>query len=620
MTPDRWRELKEALDRLAGLSAEERTAALAALCARDPQLGDAAARLLAATPPDDIPSVPPIATPAPIAPGTRLGPYEVMALLGRGGMGEVWRARDTTLRREVALKVLPASMAQDAHRLARFRREAQLLASLNHPHIGSIYGFEEGGSSPALVLELVEGQTLATRLRRGPLPVEEALRLGAEIAEALEAAHERGVVHRDLKPGNVMQRTDGTVKVLDFGLATALRAEDADVTATALPTAGFPVTHPGLVMGTPAYMSPEQARGEPVDRRADIWAFGCVLYEMLTGRAAFGASTVTGSLARVLEGRVDLDALPPDTPSSVHRLVRRCLERLPRNRLQHIGDARADIADALAHELADAAAPGALRRPSSGHAVTTRVGGARRIVAIGSVLVVVAAVAAFLYFRTSGPAAGGEEGFSLQTARVERLTITGDASLPAITPDGRYVAYVRTDRRGDSLWLRQMTAPTAEEIVPPRAGSRILAVTMSPDGADFVVREGDRNSLERVPLVGGRATIITDNVHSSPWRTCPATGGQKSRPWRSPSGGSRSAAGGDRRPSARAALHRRARKGDAGRSPRRSRRTSLAWRSRRYDNAARPILRSSNWVPDNGNPKTLSRVSVVLGGVRADAG
>ncbi len=289
----------------------------------------------------------------PLTPGTTLGPYSVTALIGQGGMGEVYRARDTKLGRDVALKVLPDVFADDPERLARFQREARVLASLNHPNIASIYGLEESGDTRALVLELVEGPTLAERIAQGAIPVDEALPIAKQIAEALEAAHEKGVIHRDLKPANIKVRDDGTVKVLDFGLAKALDTAPAD-DLDQLPTRTSEATQTGTVLGTAAYMSPEQARGKSVDRRSDIWAFGVVLYEMLTGTRAFQGEAVADCLAKIIERNPDYDALPPDVPPSIRQLVFRCLEKDQRERLRDIGDARIEIKQALATPPNDA--------------------------------------------------------------------------------------------------------------------------------------------------------------------------------------------------------------------------------------------------------------------------
>jgi len=264
--------------------------------------------------------------------GTRLGPYEILSPLGAGGMGEVYRARDAKLNREVAIKVLPEALAEDAERLARFQREAQVLAALNHPHIAAIYGLEKSGNVEALVLELVEGETLAEKIAAGPVPIEEALAIARQIADALEAAHEKGIVHRDLKPANVKVTPDGKVKVLDFGLAKALTGDRSSPDVTHSPTLTAAATQAGVVIGTAAYMSPEQARGRSVDKRADIWAFGAVLYEMLSGRKAFEGETVSDTLAAVLRADIDWAALPRETPSSVRRVLRRCLDRDPPTR------------------------------------------------------------------------------------------------------------------------------------------------------------------------------------------------------------------------------------------------------------------------------------------------
>ncbi len=304
--------------------------------------------------------------------GTRLGPYEISTQIGKGGMGEVYRALDPNLGRQVAIKVLPDTFARDPERLARFEREAKTLAALNHSNIAQIYGLEKADGVRALVMELVEGSTLAERIAQGPIPVNEALAIARQIAEALEAAHELGIVHRDLKPANIKVRPDGTVKVLDFGLAKAM--DTAGSTGSAPGAPGHPsalsmsptITSPalltgaGIILGTASYMSPEQARGKAVDKRSDVWAFGCVLYEMLTGRRAFAGDDVTDVLARVLERDVDLGAIPASVPPAVHRLLRRCLAKDPRQRLSGIDAARLEIDDALTArpEIARAAPTG----------------------------------------------------------------------------------------------------------------------------------------------------------------------------------------------------------------------------------------------------------------------
>ena len=296
--------------------------------------------------------------------GTRIGPYEVTASLGAGGMGEVFRARDTRLDRDVALKILPAGFSSDPERLVRFEREAKTLAALNHPNIAAIHGIEDarrddGTVSRALIMELVDGEDLSQRLARGPISIEEALPIARQIALALEAAHEQGIVHRDLKPANVRVKPDGTVKVLDFGLAKAGVATGAPGTDLMnSPTITSPMTMQGTILGTAAYMAPEQARGQVVDRRADIWAFGCVLYEMLTGHRPFDGSSVTDVLAAVVKSDPDWRALPADTPGAVRRVLRRCLTRDRGERLQHIGDARLEL---LAGPEPDAIAPATVR-------------------------------------------------------------------------------------------------------------------------------------------------------------------------------------------------------------------------------------------------------------------
>ena len=272
--------------------------------------------------------------------GSRLGHYAVTALIGEGGMGQVYQATDTKLNRQVALKILPEAFATDPDRLARFQREAQVLASLNHPNIAAIHGIEESDDTRALVLELVEGPTLSDRIRQGPIPLDEALRIARQIAEGLEAAHDVGVIHRDLKPANIKVRNDGTVKVLDFGLAKVLRGEGDDVALAERTTVVGADTRYGVVLGTTAYMSPEQTRGKPVDKRTDVWSFGCVLYAVLTGRGAFARQTDPDTVAAVLAEQPDWDQVPASTPDALLELLQQCMAKQVRDRLRDIGDAR----------------------------------------------------------------------------------------------------------------------------------------------------------------------------------------------------------------------------------------------------------------------------------------
>jgi TolB-like protein/tetratricopeptide (TPR) repeat protein len=360
MHADRWRRVEELYHAASARPVAERGAFLSEVCAGDARLREEVASLLAQPVSADGPlehAARGVASPtmSRFAAGTRLGPYEIAGPLGTGGMGEVYRARDSQLNRDVALKVLPELSALDPDRLARFRREAQVLASLNHPNIGAIYGLEDAGPSPgseqaairALVLELVDGPTLAERIAQGPIPLQDALPIARQVCEALAAAHEQGVVHRDLKPANIKLRPDGTVKVLDFGLAKVFLGEGSRADRSQSPTVAAGGTQEGLILGTAAYMSPEQARGLAVDKRTDIWAFGCVLDEMLTGRARFHGPTVTDTLAAILEREPEWDTLPGATPPAIRRVLQRCLEKDPKRRLRDIADARMEIEDAL---------------------------------------------------------------------------------------------------------------------------------------------------------------------------------------------------------------------------------------------------------------------------------
>ena len=390
-----------------------------------------------------------------LAPGTRFGIYEVLSVIGSGGMGEVYRARDTRLQRDVALKVLPDRFSRNTERLARFEREAHVLASLSHPNIATIHGIEHVGGISALVLEVVEGQTLAERLRRGPLPIDASLEIAHQMAEALEAAHERGIVHRDLKPANVMVTPENRVKLLDFGVAKVFDSPIEGGTPASNSNGAIRDTQPGLVPGTAAYMSPEQARGEVIDRRSDIWAFGCVLFEMLTGRSPFQGRTVAESLTKVLDGHPEFEALPKATPIATRRLLRLCLERSPRQRLQHIGDARVDIADTRSRRDEP---PSARRSAASSYRRRLQ------LVTVGAGLLAVAVLSGWL---------AGSRSTSQAAAPVVRFTVipTGEAVAAvgrsiAISPDGSRLAYVA----GGWLWLRELAATEAVQM-PGTEGS-----------------------------------------------------------------------------------------------------------------------------------------------------
>ncbi|MET0214308.1 MAG: serine/threonine-protein kinase [Vicinamibacterales bacterium] len=350
MTSERWKQITEVFHAVLAEHTSARVGYLDRACAGDRTLREEVDAMLAAH--DDRGDF----GEAPVhgsreaelrfANGEMIGACRVATLIGAGGMGEVYKAHDTRLGRDVAIKVLPAAFTADPERLARFEREARVLAALNHPQIAAIYGLEEAGDTRALILELVDGDTLSELLQRGPIPVKQALTIAAQIAAALETAHERGIIHRDLKPANIKATQAGAVKVLDFGLAKAYTGAN-DGSDLSQPPGLTTAAHRGAPLGTPAFMSPEQARGDTVDKRADIWAFGCVLFEMLTGRRAFPGETLSDTIASVLAREPDWSALPPETPSIIRRLLRRCLAKERSERLPDIGVARMDIAEAL---------------------------------------------------------------------------------------------------------------------------------------------------------------------------------------------------------------------------------------------------------------------------------
>src|SRR5580700_7619871 len=328
MTPERWRQITELFHAARTRDPAQRDALLADACREDPALQREVAAMLAGHEKAGVFGEAPLFTPSSrLDPGFSLGPYRIERLIGAGGMGEVYRARDTTLGRDVAIKILSRFFTSDPERLTRFEREARMLAAVNHPHIGAIYGVEDADGVRGLVLELVEGPTLADRLTAGPIPVIEALTIARQIADALDAAHEKGIIHRDLKPANVKVTPGGKVKVLDFGLAKALAGDGTTNDPANSATLSRAATAQGVILGTAAYMSPEQARSQAVDTRTDMWAFGCMLYELLTGKQAFQGDTVTEILAGVLRGEPDWSALPAATPTTVRALLRRCLQK-----------------------------------------------------------------------------------------------------------------------------------------------------------------------------------------------------------------------------------------------------------------------------------------------------
>jgi eukaryotic-like serine/threonine-protein kinase len=447
-----------------------------------------------------------------------IGQYEVIAKLGEGGMGEVYRARDPKLGRDVALKILPVALAHDSQSMARLEREARALAALNNPNIAAIYGLEESDGLRALVMELVEGETLAERIHgtagtaAKPMPAEEALPIAKQIAEALEYAHERGVIHRDLKPANVKITPEGVVKVLDFGLAKVLSDQDsmAPVSANS-PTLSAMATQAGIILGTAAYMAPEQAKGKPVDKRADIWAFGCVLYEMLAGRKPFDGETISDLLAAVIRAEPDWTALPGTTPASIQKLIHRCLVKDPKQRLRDIGDARIAIEETLS---GGADAGGADAAVSGGTiAEARRASRLRRAMpwALGASTVLLAAIAAYFVFQPK------------PRQNVVRFTITPPENTQfvyggemGISPDGRDVAFIAQAGPDKPwvLWVRPLDSLTA---VPIQGTEGASAPFWSPDSQQIGFYAGGK--LEKVALAGGPPQTLCDanNTAGGDW-------------------------------------------------------------------------------------------------------
>jgi serine/threonine protein kinase len=428
--------------------------------------------------------------------GRQIGRYKILSLLGVGGMGEVYRARDTTLGRDVAIKVLPSMFTSDEPRLARFQREARTLAALNHPHIASIYGTEDEGDLHAIVLELVDGATLADRIAKGAIPLKETLRIAREIADALDGAHDKGIVHRDLKPANVKLTASGAVKVLDFGLAKAAAGVEMpdDDSSQTLARDG---TREGIVLGTPAYMSPEQARGQPIDKRADVWAFGCVLFEMLTGHAPFDRPTVSEILAAVIERDVDFSMLPASTPGSVRRVLRRCLEKDPAFRLRDIGDARFDLTEEAAEQ------------PTSPLPAVRRHHAARNAAAVMLLVAIVAAAAAigWIVARQRGGTVAQAVGVRSSILLSDFEDLTGSPSQHfSLSPDGtRLAVAVRGSDGRSELWIRPLDKNSSIHL---DGAEDALAPFWSPDGDAVGYFSGMR--LMTIPASGGTPSRICD--------------------------------------------------------------------------------------------------------------
>jgi serine/threonine-protein kinase len=471
-----------------------------------------------------------------LTPGTKLGQYEIRELIGKGGMGEVYRAHDHKLKRDVALKLLPEQFARSPERLARFRREAELLASLNHPNIAAIYGVEDEGDKHCLVMELVLGETLAERLQsrdregaglwkpsatgtvpHGGLPLEEALPIALQIAEAVEAAHEKSVVHRDLKPANVKITPQGKVKVLDFGLAKALADDEApeDEISSSAPTISPSRTEPGVILGTAAYMAPEQARGKKVDKRADAWAFGCVLYELLTGQGAFQRrhpspdreggvpqiplDTVQDVLARVLQSEPDWSLLPETTPASVRSLLRRCLQKDVQRRLQHIGDARIDLEEIIA-------AAAALTLPAPAAAAAPPPRALRRWVLLSGLACLILVAVTGLVVWNLRPALPRQPVSRLVVPLPPNEQLAGiDRSILALSPDGSHLAYIARGGGVQQLYLRAMDGLETRPI-PGTEGA--LNPFFSPDGQWIGFFAGGK--LKKVSTSGGATLTLCD--------------------------------------------------------------------------------------------------------------
>ena len=517
MTPERWREVERICEGALACAPSERPAYVSAACGGDDALRKEVESLLAnAASAEHFIEKPAIAAAEALAglsglsAGQRVGPYHIVGKLGAGGMGEVYRARDTQLGREVAIKVLPTLFTSDAERLARFEREARLLASLNHPNIATIHGVEHVDGIHALVLEVVEGETLTERLQsaasgvsrrrsrsgegggrtRSGLPLADALTIARQIVEALETAHEKGVIHRDLKPANIKVRPDGVVKVLDFGLAKEVAPSGSPADGSQLPSQTMSGTRDGAILGTAAYMSPEQARGQAVDKRTDIWAFGCVLFEMLTGRNAFAGETPTDTLAAVLEREPPWTELPDSTPLSLRRLLQRCLEKDPKRRLRDIGDARVE----LEGSQSDSPVAPSLPQPAS----RLR----ERLAWLSALTLVTLISGATVLWVIPSAAPSPETRFTITTPPTRDLSF-------AMAPDGQNLVFIADSDGGPRLWVHSLASGSAQPLVGTE-GAR--SPFWSPDSRSVGFFAEDK--LKRIDVGGGAAQTLA-NVHNA---------------------------------------------------------------------------------------------------------
>jgi eukaryotic-like serine/threonine-protein kinase len=535
MTPERWEHVKTLYGTAMGRPASERAAFLADACRADDELLAEVKRLLdqpldtagfvglvGGSVSDHVQTLHPPDRPLT---GRRLGTFEVKSLLGRGGMGEVYRAHDTRLGRDVAIKVLPGAFTSDSGRLANFEREARVVASLNHPHIAAIHGIEESDGVRGLVLELVEGETLAQKIAHGSesskrgLRLQEALNYARQIADALEAAHEKGITHRDLKPGNVKITPEGVVKLLDFGIAKVVSGDGPGLDLTHAHTATAGATGAGFVIGTAGYMSPEQARGKTVDKRSDVWAFGCVLYEMLSGKMAFQGDTVSDTIAAILDREPDWALLPADTPRAVRQLIRRCLEKDLRQRLRDIGDARIDLEN-LIHTPHDEVTPEVAAAQTNTWRRRTRLAG------VAAALLAITSVGLTGYALTRPAATPADNRVSRFTVDLPKepwmvgMVPTFNSNI-ALSPDGRLLAL--TPLPGP-VYIRRLDGLQNEPLEVTNTPNFRGAPLFSPDGSSISFIEGNgiiskRRPVLKAALSGGAAVTLTeyDNFHGGDW-------------------------------------------------------------------------------------------------------